>query len=139
MNIHWKDWCWSWSSNTLAIWCRADWLEKTLILKKRPWRQKKRAAEDETVRCITDSMDMNLSKHWEIVEDRGAWCTAVPGVVKSQTRLLISITVTLGLIKNNKIPAFYLVLNRNYMSLIQHFYSFSLIPLMIIWNVFCLS
>ena len=75
---------------------------------------------------------LNGREFEQTLEDRGAWCTAVPGVVKSQIRLLISITVTLGLIKNNKIPAFYLVLNRNYMSLIQHFYSFSLIPLIII-------
>ena len=34
---------------------------------------------------ITDSMDMNLSKHWEIVKDREAWCAAARGVVKSQT------------------------------------------------------
>ena len=34
---------------------------------------------------ITDSMDMNLSKLWEIVEDRGAWDTAVHWVTKSQT------------------------------------------------------
>ena len=60
---------------------------KDPMLKKRPWRQKKRAEEDKMVRCITDSMDMNLSKLWETVEDRGAWCTAVHGVVKSQTRL----------------------------------------------------
>ena len=33
--------------------------------------------------CIPDSMDMNLSKFWEILEDRGAWCAAVPGVSKS--------------------------------------------------------
>ena len=36
---------------------------------------------------ITDSMDMNLSKLWETVEDRGAWSAAVHRVTKSQTRL----------------------------------------------------
>ena len=37
---------------------------------------------------ITDSMDMNLSKFlYEIVEDRGAWCAVVHGVVKTQTQL----------------------------------------------------
>ena len=36
---------------------------------------------------ITDSMDMNLSRLWEIVRDRGAWSAAVHGVVKSQTWL----------------------------------------------------
>ena len=36
---------------------------------------------------ITDSMEMNLGKLWEIVRDRKAWCAIVHGVVKSQTRL----------------------------------------------------
>ena len=36
---------------------------------------------------ITDSVDMNLSKLWEIVKDRGAWRAAVHGVSKRQTRL----------------------------------------------------
>ena len=39
------------------------------------------------VRCVTDSMVMNLSKLWEIVKDREAWCAAIHGVAKSQTRL----------------------------------------------------
>ena len=34
---------------------------------------------------ITDSMDMNLSRFWEIMEDRGAWCAAVHEVTKNQT------------------------------------------------------
>ena len=36
---------------------------------------------------ITDSVDMNLSKLWEIVKDRGAWCGVVHGVAKSQARM----------------------------------------------------
>ena len=36
---------------------------------------------------LTDSMDMNLSKLQEIMEDRGAWCAAAHGITKSQTQL----------------------------------------------------
>ena len=39
--------------------------------------------EDEMVGYITDSMDMNFSKLWEMVKDREAWCAAAHGVSKS--------------------------------------------------------
>ena len=64
--------------------------EKSRIIGKVPdagkdWRQKKSAAEDERLDVFTDSMDINLSKLWVILEDRGAWHAA--GVTKSQTWL----------------------------------------------------
>ena len=72
---------------TLATWC------EELTHWKRPWcwerlraggkgQQRMRLLDD-----TTDSMDMSLSKCWEIVKDWEAWCTVVHGVTKSQTQL----------------------------------------------------
>ena len=65
---------------------RADSLKKTLILRKM---EGKRSGQQRIrwLDSITDSKGMNLSKLWEIVKDREAWCTSVHGVTKSQTRL----------------------------------------------------
>ena len=51
------------------------------------WRQKEKGATvSEMVDSITESMDMNLSKLWKTMKDRGPWCAAVHGVTKSQAR-----------------------------------------------------
>ena len=86
MNIHWKDWSWSWSFNTLAT------LLEEPTHWKRPWyRERLRAArEGQRMRWfgdINDSLDMNLSKLQVIVKDREAWHAAVHGVTKSCTQL----------------------------------------------------
>ena len=89
LNVHWKDWCWSWNSNTLATWCEemTHW--------KRPWCwQRLRAGGEEDNRGwdgwmdgITDSMDMDLGGLRELVMDREAWRAVVLGVTKCQTWL----------------------------------------------------
>ena len=90
LNSHWKDWCWSWSSNTLATWC------KELTHWKRPWCWERLKVKGEGGHrgwdgqiasltqwawiwtSITESMDMNLSKN-----SGRKWRTEEPGVLQS--------------------------------------------------------
>ena len=61
---------------------RANTLEKLLMLGKIEGKRRE-LQRMRWLDSLSDSMDMNLSK-WEIVEDRGAWCTAIHGITKSQ-------------------------------------------------------
>ena len=78
LNIHWKDWCWSWNSNNLATWC------EELTHWKRPWCWKRLRVGGEGDDRGWDGWMASLTQWtWVWVSSRSWWWTGRPGMLKS--------------------------------------------------------
>ena len=83
----WKDWYWSWNSNTLATSCEVLTHWKRLMLWGIGGRRRGGRWRISCLEGITDSMGMSLGELLELVMDREAWCAAIHGVTKRRTQL----------------------------------------------------
>ena len=96
LNIHWKDWCWSWSSSSLATWC-----DKSSYWKK-PWFWERLRAGGEGGDREWDGWMVSsnwwiwvwLNQHWKAVNDSKAWCATVNRISKNGTWLSNWTTIT---------------------------------------------
>ena len=78
LNIHWKDWCWSWSSNTLATWC------EELTHLKIPWCwERLKAGGEGDDRGWDGWMESPTQRTWVWVNSRIWWWTGRPGMLLS--------------------------------------------------------
>ena len=77
LNIHWKDWCWSWNSNTLATWC------KELTHWKRPWCWERLKAREGDNRGWDGWMASLTQWTWVWASSRNWWSTGMPGLLQS--------------------------------------------------------
>ena len=76
LNMHWKDWCWSWNSNILATWC------EELTYLKRPWCcERLRAGGEGDNRGWDGWMASPAQWAWVWVDSRSWWWTGRPGVL----------------------------------------------------------
>ena len=78
LNIHWKDWCWCWSYNTLATWC------EELIQWKRPWcGERLKTGGEGDDRGWDGWMASLIWSKWVWVSSGNCWCTGKPGMLQS--------------------------------------------------------